>query len=179
MSLSKPQKYITIATDISSDWNKKITTWACYIRYNGGVIKKSGVFVRYPKDTVRAETYALANALSIAYKNIDDYSESRIIIHNEIKRVITPLTTKNGNLAVREIDRTEVVLNIIMPLLDNAQSWELRKIKAHFSGWKKSSNPSKYFINRWCDQEARRLLRETRRKKKVHTEESEKSNSDK
>lgn len=165
MSLSSPQKFITIATDISADSSYKIATWACYIRYSGGVIKESGVFKEYPSNTTKAETYALANALVIASK-LSDYGQSRIIIHNEIERVLTPLRTKGGNLAVKDIDRTEVVLNVIMPLLDNAQSWELRKIKAHYKDWEASPDRSKYFINRWCDIESRSLMRYERRKQK-------------
>jgi ribonuclease HI len=164
MSLSSPfGKYITIATDISCDAKYKVATWACWIRYDGGVIRRSGVFSQYPNDTCRAETYALINALTIAKNNISDWGESRIIIHNEIERVLTPLLTKNGKPSTKEADRTEAIVNLAMPILDSAQSWERRKIKAHFKDWKDSDNPAKYAINRWCDIEARRLMRETRK----------------
>lgn len=167
MSLSQQtlfaQKYVTIATDISCDTKYKVATWACWIRYDGGTIKRSGVFSEYPSDTCKAETYALCNALVIAKKVISDWGESRVIIHNEIERVLTPLTTKSGKPSKKEPDRTEAIVNIALPILDTAQSWERRKIKAHFKDWKQSENPAKYAINRWCDIESRRLMRETRR----------------
>lgn len=170
MSLSQPfsprGKYITIATDISCSAKYKVTAWACYIRHSGGVIKQSGVFSQHPSDTCRAETYALVNALTIAAKNIPDWSESRIIIHNEIERVLTPLRLKNGKLSPKEVDRTEAIVNIALPILDTAASWERRKIQAHFKEWETSDNPAKYAINRWCDTEARRLMRVTRDRKK-------------
>ena len=162
MSLSSPfGKYITIATDISCDSRYKVATWACWIRYDGGVIRRSGVFSQYPNDTCRAETYALINALTIASK-LPEWSESRVIIHNEIERVLTPLLTKTGKPSTKETDRTEAIVNLAMPLLDKAASWERRKIKAHMKNWKESENPAKYAINRWCDIESRRLMRETR-----------------
>lgn len=170
MSLSQQtlfeRKYVTIATDISCDSTYKVCTWACWIRYGSGVIKRSGVFQKYPKDTCRAETYALINALTIAYKVVPDWGESRVIIHNEIERVLTPLTRKNGELSKAEYDRTAAILNLAMPILDKAESWERRKIKAHMKDWQNAENPKKYFINRWCDIESRRLMRQTRKEVK-------------
>lgn len=172
MSLSQqtlfPQKYVTIATDISCDMDYKVCTWACWIRYDGGTIKHSGLFKEFPKNTCYAETYALVNALTIASK-LPCWAESRVIIHNEIDRVLTPLTKKNGSYSQAEMDRTAVIINLALPLLDKAQSWERRKIKAHMKHWKTSDNPAKYAINRWCDIESRRLMREIRKgvKKKM------------
>jgi ribonuclease HI len=166
MSLSQQslfsQKYITIATDISCDPDYKITTWACYIRHDGGAIKHSGRFKNYPKTTMIAETYALINAITIASK-LPDWSDSRIIIHNEIACVLDPIKTKNGMISLADQKRAKAILTLALPLLDTAQSWERRKIKAHFKGWKKSDNPRKYAINRWCDTESRRLMREIRK----------------
>lgn len=159
-------KYITIATDISSDPHSKTTTWACYIRYSTGLIKKSGEFKQYYKNTSLAETHALMNALTIAYNNIPDWSESKVVIYNEIEHVLTPIRTKAGNIRKCDIERSETILNIAMPLLGQAADWERRKIKAHFSKWKSSTTPARYAINRWCDEESRRLVREIRRYKK-------------
>lgn len=164
MSLSSKQKYITIATDISCDSTFKISTWACYIRYNGGVIKRVEQFKQYHKHTGDAETYALINALSIAYLTIPDWDVSKIIIHNEIEFVLNPLRTKAGNIKKHDETRSQAILNIGLPLLDKAQGWDRRKIKAHFKDWQTSDNPAKYAMNRWCDMESRRLLKETRRK---------------
>ena len=61
-------QYVTIATDISSDNKHGITTWACYIRHDGGVIKHVAQFREHYVNTALAETYALANALVLAEK---------------------------------------------------------------------------------------------------------------
>lgn len=159
-------KYITIATDISGDPKHKITTWACYIRHDGGVIKEVREFKKFHKNTVTAETYALVNALTIARKNIPDWDQSKIIIHNEIEHVLTPVTTKAGNVRKRDEERTEAIRQIALPILAEAMYWERRKIKAHFRDWRHSENPKKYAINRWCDQECRRFLKEIRKEKK-------------
>jgi ribonuclease HI len=169
MSLSQQtlfqQKYVTIATDISCDERFKIGTWACWIRYGGGHIRRTGRFKVFPRNTCVAETLALANALTIASK-LPDWSDSRVIIHNEIEHVLRPVTSKNGALRKRDIERAEVITTVSLPLLDKAQSWELRDIKAHFNGWKKSDNPAKYAMNRWCDQESRKLMKYYRKLRK-------------
>lgn len=159
-------KYVTIATDISSEPKYKITTWACYVRYHGGVIKHVGEFKEYYKNTVVAETYALLNALTIAKKNIKDWDQSKIIIHNEIEHVLDPVKTKAGNVTLRDKVRTEQIKYIAMPILQEALDWERRKIKAHYRDWEHSSNPKKYAINRWCDQQSRKLMREIKNDKK-------------
>lgn len=155
-------KYVTIATDISNDSNYKITTWACYIRHSGGVIKETGQFKRYMGNTAAAETYALLNALVIAEKNVPDWSESTVIIHNEIEHVLTPCTTKYGNIRKRDAERADAIKSIALPILSQAVKWERRKIKAHYKNWRTSDNPAKYAINRWCDKNSRDLLRKLR-----------------
>lgn len=159
-------KYVTIATDISCDPQHKISTWACYIRHDGGVIKQVGEFKQFYKNTALAETYALINALTIAKENIPDWNESKVIIHNEIEHVLDPVVTKAGNVRLRDLDRTQAIKEIAMPILEEAKAWERRKIKAHFKGWKESNNPQKYAINRWCDQQSRRALKQIRKERK-------------
>lgn len=159
-------KYITIATDVSCDPRCKISTWACYIRHSGGVIKHVQEFKEYQNNTIFAETYALVNALTIAQRNIPDWGNSKIVIYNEIERVLTPLRTKNGQLKRSETNRSEVIMSVALPLLNQTASWERRKIKAHYKDWKTSDNPAKYAINRWCDIESRTLLRRIR----IHNE---------
>ena len=160
-------KYVTIASDVSSDDKKKITTWACYIRHSGGVIKKVGQFKEYQKSTARAETYALINALTIARNNVPGWEDSKVIIYNEIEHALKPIRSKVGNIRKRDEDRARAILTIALPILKEANGWERRKIKAHYSGWKTDANPAKYAINRWCDAESRNLLRALRRGKKV------------
>lgn len=162
MSLS--QKYVTIASDISNGSSHRVGTWAFYIRHNGGVIKKVGRFKQYHKNTALAETYALINALVIAEKLIPDWSESRVIIYNEVEYALDPILTKAGNVRGRDKERTDAIREIALPILSKAQSWERRKIKAHFKDWEHSDNPKKYAINRWCDQESRKEMRKIKRR---------------
>lgn len=152
-------KYITIATDISSDPIYKITTWACYIRYGGGVIKQAGRFKKYYSNTAKAETFALINALTIAKNNIPDWSESKVIIYNEIEHALDPVMTKGGNIRKRDAERAQAINIIAIPILKEAVEWERRKIKAHYRQWQTDPNPAKYAINRWCDQAAGDLMK--------------------
>lgn len=155
--------YVTIATDVSSCDKFKISTWACYIRYGGGTIKKTAQFKEYYDNTAKAETYALINALTIAKKEIPNWSDSTVIIHNEIEHVLTPILTKSGNVRLRDAERTQAIREIALPILNDAVSWERRKIKAHYRHWKTSDNPAKYAINRWCDQTCRAKMKEIRK----------------
>lgn len=157
-------KYVTVATDISRD--SKHTTWACYIRYDGGVIKRVGQFKKSYKNTALAETHALANALTIAEAAVKDWSESKIIIYNEIEYVLKPIRTKSGQIRLRDTERAESIIEISLPILQRAKAYELRDVKAHYKNWKNSENPAKYAINRWCDTESRSLLRELRKGQK-------------
>lgn len=158
--------YVTIASDISHDYDYKITTWACYIRHNGGLIQHSAQFNDYQIKTAHAETYALINALVIAAKNVPNWENSTVIIYNEIEHVLEPIKTKAGNVRLRDKKRSEAILNVAIPILESAKAWEKRDIKAHYSKWKESTRRNAYFMNRWCDKEARSLLKYTRRKKK-------------
>jgi ribonuclease HI len=159
-------KYVTIATDISSCDKFKITTWACYIRHDGGAIKRVGQFKNYHRNSALAETHALINALVIARKEVPDFTESKVIIHNEIEHVLDPIRTKAGNIRRRDEERAEQIRTIAIPILQQAVDYERRKIKAHFRDWKHSDNPKKYAINRWCDQNSRAELKRLRKEKK-------------
>lgn len=160
-------KYVTIATDISTDPRYKISTWACYIRHSGGTIKRVYEFKKYYKNSALAETHALLNALVICKNEIPDWKESKVVIHNEIEHVLTPCTTQAGNIRLRDRNRAEEIKRIAMPILNEALDWERRKIKAHFRDWETSDNPKKYYINRWCDEESRKYMRKLREGKKI------------
>lgn len=160
-------KYVTIASDVSSDDKNKITTYAFYIRHSGGVIKKAGQFKKYQESTARAETYALINALTVARNNVPGWEDSKVIIYNEIEHALKPIRSKAGNIRKKDEDRAKAILTIALPILKQANDWERRKIKAHYSGWKTDANPAKYAINRWCDHASRDLMRYLRRTKNV------------
>lgn len=155
---------VTIATDISCDPEHKISTWACYIKHNEGEIKRTGEFKEFHKNTALAETYALVNALTIARNNIPDWSESEVIIYNEIEYVLDPVRTRSGNIRLRDKDRSDAIQEIAIPILKEALKWEKEDVKAHYKYWKETGE-EKYVINRWCDREARNFLKEIRSKK--------------
>lgn len=155
-------KQITIATDVSCDDRYELSIWACYIKYDGGVIKKTGQFKEFHRNTSTAETYALINALTIARKNIPDWEDSKVTIHNEVHYVLDPIKTKAGNIRQKDIQRAEAIRTIAMPILKEALDWERRKIKAHYPKWRTASDPVKYIMNRWCDANSREMLRKIR-----------------
>lgn len=158
-------KQVTIATDISCDPVHKITTWACYIKHSKGTIKQVGEFKKFYKNTILAETYALINALVIAENHVPDWGESEVTIYNEIEHALNPVRTKAGNIKLRDKDRSDAIQEIAIPILEQAARWEKQNVKAHYRHWKQSGE-EKYIINRWCDKESRRELKDIRNKRK-------------
>lgn len=156
-------KNVSIATDISCDPEHEISTWACYIKHDGGEIKRTGVFKDFHKNTAAAETYALVNALTIARDEINDWGDSDVTIYNEIDYALTPVRTKAGNIRLRDKDRSNAIQEIAIPILQQASSWQKEDVKAHYSRWEESGE-EKYILNRWVDKESRRVLKETRKK---------------
>ena len=156
-------KRVTIATDISCDPEHKITTWACYIKHDSGVIKQAGEFKEFYANTALAETYALVNALTIAINNIPDWNESDVTIYNEIEYVLDPVRTKAGNIRQKDKDRSAAIQEIAIPILLQAMAWEKEDVKAHYKDWA-GSGEEKYIMNRWCDKKARKALQEIREK---------------
>ncbi len=153
-------KYVTIATDASTSTNHGISTWACYIRGPRGVIKHVARFNEYSDNTAWLETKSLANALVLADKNIN-LAECKIVIYNEVEYVLRPLVTrKTGRPLFRDAERTAIINDVMMPILEKAISWEIRDVKAHTKEYKKPGAAKKYILNRWCDLSCRGLLRE-------------------
>lgn len=157
-------KQVTIATDISCDPEHKITTWACYIKHGEQEIKHTGEFKEFYKNTAAAETYALINALTIARSNIPDWGDGEVTIYNEIDYALEPIRTKAGNIRLRDKNRSDAIQKIAIPILKQALTWEKQDVKAHYRNHARDGE-EKYVMNRWCDQESRRVLREIRSKK--------------
>lgn len=153
-------KYVTIATDASTSNKYCISAWACYIRNPRGVIKHAARFNEWSDNTAWLETKALANALVVADQNIN-LAEHKIVIYNEVGHVLKPLKTKKAGLPrLKDAERTAIINDVMMPILDKAISWELRDVKAHSKEYKKDSAPKKYILNRWCDLNCRQVLRQ-------------------
>lgn len=154
-------KYITLTTDISTHPDDKVATWAAYVRYDGGVIKKSGVFKEYPPNTFQAESLALINALVIINNSIPNLSDYRLIVHSEVFNPLKPIRNKRGTIKEHDKRRSDAIFSIVVPILNEFISWDIRKIKAHNANVK-SYEKGKYYMNEWCDKKARKLLRDTR-----------------
>lgn len=154
-------KYITIATDASLSNEHKVASWACYIRTPKRTVRHAALFADYPPrgSTCFAETVALANALAIIDKAVH-LPHYKIVVYNEIPHVLTPTTTKAGNIRVRDQARAAVITMHMLPILEKAKSYELRDVKAHTLKHQEAGAPKKYFMNKWCDVSCRRVLRE-------------------
>lgn len=152
-------KYVTIATDASQSTTHDIATWACYIRTPRGTIKHSARFTLNHASTHMLETKALANALVLAERTVN-LSEHKIIIYNEVSHVLRPLKTKKAGLPrQKDAERTAIINEVMLPILQKAGSYELRDVKAHSPKGRREGAPKRFYMNRWCDLACRKLLR--------------------
>lgn len=164
-------KQVTIATDISCDPPSGLTTWSCYIKHDKGEIKFTDEFKKNYKSTVLAETHALLNALTIAYKRVPDWQDSEITIYHEIDYVLKPCLNECGNVRKAHIDRWEDVKRVGLPILEKALKWEKKDVKAHYSTRRPDSHEEKYIMNRWCDKNSKKAMKKIRDKKVLAIEE--------
>lgn len=160
-------KYVTIATDASVSGDLTCAAWACYIRTPSGTYRNAGILKRLEKySPLIAETMALVNALTIADK-IYDLSQVRVIIYIDNNQVLNVPTKANRKYS----HKAEVLAEIehIFHKINMNHGYEYRHVKAHT----RLETQKKYFMNRWCDHNSRRIMREFQRAKQKPVDISE------
>lgn len=155
---------ITICSDAGhKNYHKKgIATWACYIRTPTKTIKQSGIFKQSIKGSTHAEQYGIANALHIANK-AEDLSKFRVIVYcDNLKALQTKSFIKHtpkSSYYQREVEQQEFFDTYIKPYIDKCAEFETRHVKGHLAKGDWHNGSARNFMNDWCDQEAKRLMR--------------------
>jgi hypothetical protein len=159
---------ITVATDASyvKFHKQNIAAWACYIRTATQTIKTGGLLKDGANGSTWAERFALANALFIAEKvcTLEDY---RLIIYSDaVANLNKPskVRTPASKYYAKNKEAHDWYDQNIGPILAKAKSYELRYVKAHAKeeDWDRISKRN--YLNFWCDQEAKKIMREERRR---------------
>ncbi len=149
------QECMTINTDASFDPKYGVGGWAFFIRFEDLIIQKGGPFKKDPLDSHDAEMMAVGNALAqlLKYKNLKQ--TKRLTINMDCM-------TAMNRIRNRETERGKAVHQLWIELIEKLQSTKNRfwHIKSHT---KKSDRRSK--DNEWCDREAKKHMREARRKR--------------
>lgn len=137
---------VTINTDASFAYEKKLGAYAFWIVCNDFRIKKSGVLKGKCISSDEAEMKCILNAIYTLYKA--NKSISRIIINTDSRNSIMMLTSENKTPKTKL--RYGDIFIIYNKLLKKLPYIEYRHVKAHTSVSDKRS-----FVNRWCDREAK------------------------
>jgi ribonuclease HI len=132
----------TVICDASFCPETKAAAWATWITYQRGStkerIKRSGWFHHQPASPYEAERWACYNGLWLASK-VDGIA--RVLVQTDCLDVVQ---RRHADWSSVELGSIEV-------------AW--RHVKGHTL-----REESRFYVNRWCDEEARRLMREQRAK---------------
>jgi ribonuclease HI len=149
---------ITIFSDGSFSEDQGLGAYAFYIRGDDMLIKKADMIPGPVYDSNLCELYAIAMALRTLSGTVD-LKLCDIVIRTDSltsKSIIYRGTQKNMYMSIRLE---------IKAYLSQAKSYRIRHVKAH--KWNKDDeeySKPKYYVNRWCDQQAHRLVRAAVRK---------------
>jgi len=128
----------TVITDASFCNHTRAAGWAAWIAADHHErIQRSGVFQTSPPTSAVAELWAAYNGIAIAYQN----GARRILIQSDCVIVATALRKPNGKHGFAKF-RDEY-----LPGLENI---EYRHVKGHTS-----LSGSRFYVNRWCDLNAK------------------------
>lgn len=139
----------TVITDASFCSQTHAAGWAAWIAADHHErIKRSGVFQAKPQTSAMAELWAAYNGIAIAYQN----GARRILIQSDCVIVATALKKPNGKHGFAMFRE-----NYLPDLVDI----EYRHVKGHTN-----HAGSRFYVNRWCDLEARKHMKGQRAKLK-------------
>jgi len=149
---------ITVCTDAGHKnlHKQSVAVWATYIRTPSQTIHSSGIINQHTKGSSHAELYAIANALHILSQRYD-LSKYKLILYADNQYALQ--NHKDGTLRNPKDDHKEVYDKWIKPHLDKASEFEARHVKAHLPKSQWGSNPARFFMQNWCDEEVHRMMK--------------------
>lgn len=134
----------TVITDASFCPKTKAGGWACWITPDVGTrVKLSGKFQNLPESATFAELWSAYNGLAVAYK----MGARVILLQSDCMTVGTAISKPNGKHGFGPF-RDEHIPDAVV---------QFRHVKGH------TNDPAaRSYVNRWCDAEAKRHMRELR-----------------
>lgn len=147
-------KYITIAVDASCSQKRENcnrTGFAYYIRSDSGTHKKAW-WSEEMLTSSKAEAMALIEALKYIEPEMD--KQTKVIVYADNMTVINIVR----NTLTKSKHKWELQSRLIHDILDKAMSVEGRHVPAHTA----RDDEKKYYMNRWCDWNARSMKRHKR-----------------
>jgi ribonuclease HI len=152
---------ITLFTDASVSGCRMFGAWAAWAKLNGMTMRASGVFKESPRDSTHAEMMAITNGLYSVVGYFGCGSEHTILIQTDSLGAIAGLSggvpTKVKGRPRHRASR-QIALRFLRIVSGTRVAIRFKHVKAHCH----SDAGPRHAVNNWCDNEAKRLMREAR-----------------
>jgi len=165
--MAEPPKYpltITICTDAGFSRQRALGVWAAYIRTPARRIKTSGLLKQAPRESTEAERMAIANALHIVARMVGlELKKHKLIIYCDSKNALAKprvKVTENSRYHASQKARYDWYMLHIEPHLALFGQTEMRWVRGHLAESKWDDTSQRNWMNRWCDLQCRKLMRE-------------------
>jgi ribonuclease HI len=145
---------VTINTDASFSHEYKIGTFAFWIVSNEGRVLHCGKLKGDPINSQECETKCILNAIA-CLKGLEWKGVSRVIINTDCYSAISLLRNKKKALNKPKTAWAEGLLDKFNLLKKGLGKIEFRHVKAHTS-----NSDARSYVNRWCDEKAKEIMRE-------------------
>ncbi len=144
---------LTVFADASFDHKSGIAAFAGWFRAAGRIHRISKVSKRRFASSNEAELVALCAAVLVALRRQQCFCDGDFVVaKSDCTYAVEHLMNRNGGT-------TETERRMVGRIHDILKAHGLRFYVRHVKGHTTLAEP-RYYVNRWCDEEARRLLRE-------------------
>jgi ribonuclease HI len=144
---------LTVFADASFDHKSGIAVFAGWFRADGRVHKISKVSERRFASSNEAELVALCAAVLVALGHQRSFNDGDFVVaKSDCTYAVEHLKNKNGGA-------TETKRRMVARVHEILKAHGLRFYVRHVKGHTTLAEP-RFYVNRWCDEEARRLMRE-------------------
>ena len=157
---------VTINTDASYSKTHKIGTYAFWIICNQGKCAKSGVLKRKCHRPEEAEFQCIINAIHTLCKS-KITGVKKIIINTDCLNVIHLIRGNKSLISYYKLGFGKNMVEQFEKILKvngyEKVVLEMRHVKAH-----ESTETARQWVNEWCDQEAKKRLRQAVAEQKIN-----------
>lgn len=144
---------LTVFADASFDHRSGIAAFAGWFRAAGNVHKISKVSERRFRSSNEAELVALCATVLVALRRQRSFGAGDFVVaKSDCTYAVEHLKSSTGGT-------TETERRMVARVHDTLKAHGLRIYVRHVKGHTTLTEP-RFYVNRWCDKEARRLMRE-------------------
>jgi len=144
---------LTVFADASFDHRSGIAAFAGWFRSAGSIHKISKVSERRFASSNEAELVALGATVLVALRRQRSFSDGDFVVaKSDCTYAVEHLKSSTGGTTEAE---RRIVTRVHEILKDNGLRFYVRHVKGHTT-----LTEPRFYVNRWCDEEARRLMRE-------------------